>query len=209
MTTTLPTNNPSGHESTASRTARSADTRQELLRDGTRVVIRPIRPEDTDQERHFIETLSPRVRRFRFLDSIRTPSAELLRQMTVVDPATGVAYVAVIGTGQQEEQIGVARFSAQGAGTDCEFAVAVSDAWQSKGLGTLLMQRLIEQARARGLDTMHSSDASDNDLMRRFAAHLHMQHQRDPDDATMVLYSLNVAQSALSDSPPARDAAGS
>jgi GNAT superfamily N-acetyltransferase len=197
MTPTLPT-------ADAGDSAESPNVRQQVLRDGTRVVVRPIGPDDTEQERRFIETLSPRVRRFRFLNTINEPSAELLRQMTVVDPAVGVAYVAVIGTGTDEQQIGVARFSAAASGLDCEFAVVVSDAWQNKGLGTLLMRRLVEHARARGIDTMHSSDASDNELMRSFAAHLQLQHERNPEDATMVLYSLNVRQSKLLDLPPAQ-----
>jgi len=202
MTTTLPPAAPLASEAVPPPTAGRADARQEVLRDGTRVVIRPIRADDIEHERRFIGSLSPRVRRFRFLDTINTPSAELLRQMTVVDPATGVAYVAVIGEGAREQQIGVARFSAPGGELDCEFAVTVGDAWQNRGLGTLLMRRLVEAARARGMDAMHSSDAADNDLMRKFAQHLQMQHQRDPQDATLVLYSLNVRQSRLLDSQP-------
>ena len=204
MTTTLPSVDATATPTiTAMPEDGTSGVRHAVLRDGTRVVVRPIRPDDADRERRFIEALSPQVRRFRFLDTINIPSADLLRQMTVVDPATGVAYVAVIGAGSQEQQIGVARFSAEPAGPACEFAVTVSDAWQGKGLGTLLMRRLVEEARRRGIDTLHSSDAADNELMRRFAAHLQLQHYRDPQDATMVLYSLDVRLSTLLDAAPA------
>lgn len=176
-----------------------------FLRDGTQVVIRSIREDDMEHERSFIEHLSPRVRRFRFLDTISSPSAALLRQLTVVDPAKGVAYVAMTCGGAQEQQVGVARFCMED-GADCEFAIVVDDAWQNKGLGTLLMQRLIEEARARGIDTLHSSDYADNDLMRRFAAYLQLQRQRDPQDATLVLYRLNVRPTMLKASAPDRGA---
>jgi GNAT superfamily N-acetyltransferase len=164
----------------------------EELRDGTRVLIRPIHAHDLELERRFIEALSPQSRRFRFLESMQTPSDALLRQLTVINPSTDVAYLAVVAAEVPEREIGVARFSARADGEDCEFAVTVSDAWQHKGLGTLLMKHLIEAARARGIRTMHSNDAKDNDLMRGFAEHLHFQHEPDPDEATQVRYSVNL-----------------
>ena len=163
-----------------------------LLRDGTRVFVRPIHAEDIELERRFIEALSPSSRRFRFLETMRSPSDALLKQMTVINPSTDAAYVAIIGEGDQQHEIGVARFSARPDGHDCEFAVTVSDEWQNKGLGTLLMRHLIDVAKARGIKAMHSSDASDNTRMRQFADHLSFHHRRDPDDATLVLYSVDL-----------------
>jgi GNAT superfamily N-acetyltransferase len=164
----------------------------EELHDGTRVRIRPLHALDLELERRFIEALSPQSRRFRFLESMQTPSDALLRQLTVINPSTDVAYLAVLAAEAPEREIGVARFSAQADGEDCEFAVTVSDAWQNKGLGTLLMKHLIEAARARGIETMHSNDAKDNHLMRGFAEHLHFQHGPDPDEATQVRYSVSL-----------------
>jgi GNAT superfamily N-acetyltransferase len=164
----------------------------EVLRDGTRVMIRPIHKQDIESERRFIETLSPRSRRFRFLEAMNSPSEAMLRRLTAIDPATDAAFVALVTVGDETREIGVARFSARPDGTDCEFAVTVSDEWQNKGLGTLLMQRLIAVARARGIEAMHSSDASDNDMMQKFAKHLNCRHMRDPADSTQVLYSLDI-----------------
>lgn len=178
MTTTMPTN--------ASR----AEGCEQVIRGGDRVIVRPLHAQDIEMERRFIEALSPVSRRFRFLESMKSPSDELLKKLTVLDPATDVAYIAVTEAGSQENPVGVGRFSAAVGHKDCEFAVTVADAWQNKGLGTLLMQHLIEAARKRGIKAMHSSDARDNELMRRFSAHLGLAHRQDPDDATQVLYSL-------------------
>ena len=164
----------------------------EVLRDGTAVVVRPIHEHDVELARRFIEGLSPQSRHFRFLEAMKSPSEALLKQLTAIDPSTDAAYVAVIGAGTEEREIGAARFSARPDGKDCEFAVTVSDEWQHKGLATLLMRRLIDVARSRGIESMHSSDAADNDSMRRFADHLGFQHQRDPDDARQVLYSVDL-----------------
>jgi GNAT superfamily N-acetyltransferase len=164
----------------------------EVLRGGDRILIRPIRADDVEMERRFIEGLSPTSRRFRFLDTMRSPSNELLRKLTAIDPSTDVALVAVLDDEAHDHEIGVARFSTRPGGKECEFAVTVSDEWQNKGLGTHLMYHLIEAARRRGVERMYSIDASDNEPMRRFAAHLHFNHARDPDDATQTVYSLDL-----------------
>ena len=54
------------------------------------------------------------------------------------------------------------------------------------------MRHLIKVARARGLESMHSSDAADNDLMRKFAERLGFEHRRDPGDGAQVLYSVDL-----------------
>ena len=161
-----------------------------MLRDGTRVHIRPIHPEDIELERQFIESMSPQSRRFRFMATMNSPSDALLEQLTNIKPGTDAAFVALLDTGDDTQEIGVSRFSAKADGSDCEFAVTVTDEWQHKGLGTLLMQCLVDLAKARGIKQMHSSDAADNTLMRMFAKHLHFESRRDSDDATQIIYTV-------------------
>ncbi|MDM0112304.1 GNAT family N-acetyltransferase [Variovorax sp. J22R133] len=188
------TTSPGPVASKATRAANdlSNESWTEMLRGGDRVLIRPINTNDVEMARKFIEALSPQSRRFRFLETLNSPSEELLEKLTAINPLTDMAYVAVVGEGTQQREVGVARFSAQADGHDCEFAVVVSDAWQEKGLGTLLMQHLIEAARRLGIEKMHSSDLEDNNLMRKFAQHLHLDHKRDPDDITQVLYTVDL-----------------
>jgi GNAT superfamily N-acetyltransferase len=165
---------------------------QQPLRDGTQVTIRALHAQDVELERRFIETLSPESRRFRFLETMSSPSEALLRQLTMLDPLKDVAYLAIVGTGPDAHEIGVARFSAAAGASDCEFAVTVSDEWQRKGLGAALMAHLIDAARVRGIHAMHSSDSFANDSMRRFAGHLKFHKTTDPDDARLVLYSVKL-----------------
>jgi len=176
--------------------ASSADELEEgwetMLRGRDRVLVRPIHAQDIELERRFIENLSPSSRRFRFFETMSSPSDALLKQLMNINPSTDAAYVAVVNQGPEEKQIGVARFSATADGHDCEFAVTVSDEWQKKGLGTLLMRHLIDLARARGIESMHSSDAADNRLMRKFAEHLRFRHMTDPEDSTLVRYSVKL-----------------
>lgn len=132
--------------------------------------------------------MSPAARRFRFLGTMKTPSPALLTQLTAINPATDVAFVALLAESASATQIGVARFSAQADGSDCEFAIAVGDAWQRKGLGTLLMHHLTHAAQARGIAAMHAISAPDNDAMRGLAECLGLRRTRDPEDYAQVVY---------------------
>jgi len=162
------------------------------LRDGTHVLIRQIRGDDALLERAFIEGLSPTARRYRFLGEVKVPSAALIEQLTHPDPERDVAFIALIADGADKREIGVARFCARPDGQACECAVVVADAWQQRGLATLLMRHLIDVARARGIACMYSVDAADNAPMRELAAHLGFGRKPDPEDATQVLHTLDL-----------------
>lgn len=161
---------------------------KETLRDGTQVLVRLIGASDRELERSFIEGMSPAARHFRFLDTMKSPSPALLTQLTVINPATDVAFVALLAKPGAATEIGVARFSALADGSDCEFAIAVGDAWQKKGLGALLMHRLIDAAQARGIGSMHAISAADNNAMRGLAERLGLRRTRDPEDGAQVVY---------------------
>ena len=178
------------------RTGTPDDQWREQLRDGTSVLIRPIRPTDEGLERDFIERLSPQSRRYRFLGTIKTPSGELLRQFTRPELVRGIAYIATIGEGIHMREIGVSRYSASPDGVSCECAVCISDEWQGKGLATILMHRLIETARNRGIERMYSIDANDNQDMRDLAEHLGFRRSVDPDDPTLVVHTLDIKSAA-------------
>jgi GNAT superfamily N-acetyltransferase len=162
-----------------------------VLYDGQSVLIREIREQDLELERRFIERLSPTSRRFRFLGTLVSASDKLLRQLVVLDPVRDLALIALINDGVEPTEIGVARLSMEADGT-CEFAVTVSDEWQNRGLGTLLMQHLICSASELGITSLHSIDTADNEPMRQFAAHLGFKRTLDPDDATRVVHSLDL-----------------
>ncbi len=163
----------------------------ETLRDGSRVLVREISKDDVQLERDFIEGLSPQSRRFRFLASIKYPSEGLLKQLTDLDASKEAAFIALTNDSGREREVGVARFSAQRDGS-AEIAVTVDDYWQGKGLATLLMKRLIEVARERGIERLYSIDAADNHAMRDLAAHLGFSSRPDPQDKTLVVHSLNL-----------------
>jgi len=181
----------SAHNESIER-AHASEQWRETLRDGTVVLIRPIGEGDVELERQFIEGLSPQSRRYRFLGSMKSPEAKLLRQFTHIDSTREAAFIALLGDGASAREIGVCRYSAQGDSGSCECAVAVSDEWHNQGLATGLMQRLINAARRRGFASMYSVDAADNLAMSDLAAHLGFKRTQDPNDSTQVLHTLDL-----------------
>jgi RimJ/RimL family protein N-acetyltransferase len=191
----MKSSSPTGSTARARREQPDVQQVRHFLSDGTAVVVRPIQASDVELERAFIERLSPKSRRFRFLGSIKTPSAQLLRQFTQPHLTGGVAYVALIGEGSGIREIGVCRYSTGEDGGSCECAVSISDEWQGKGLATILMHRLIDTARDNGFQRMYSIDASDNEEMRELAGHLGFKCETHPDDPTLVLHTLALQSS--------------
>jgi len=161
------------------------------LRNGNRVTVRPISKGDRELERQFIEGLSPTSRRFRFLGTLKSPSEALLTRLTDIDSSVDTALIALTCDGVVQREVGVARFCRQPDGA-AELAVTVADDWQGKGLGTLLMQRLIEIARARGITSLYSVDSAENGAMQELADYLGFQRKPDPQDPTQVIHTLKL-----------------
>ena len=135
------------------------------LRDGTRIVIRPIRPDDRQIEQDFVHNLSDESRYFRFFNALRDLSETALTRFTQVNYDKEMALIAVICENGHETEIGVARYAINPDGRSCEFAIAVADAWQRKGIGSKLMYSLMDAARSRRLETMEGWVLSANARM--------------------------------------------
>ena len=164
----------------------------ETLRDRSVVQIRPITHEDTSAERDFIEGLSSETKHFRFMGQVGTPSDSMLARFTDVDRVHDVAFVAVVNDDSCERIVGVSRYSTDAEGSRCECAVTVADAWQDKGLGTILMKHLIAVAKSRSIHTMYSIDSAGNNGMHELADYLGFSHRTDPDDAAQVIHELQL-----------------
>ena len=157
-------------------------------RDGVEYRIRPIRADDLLRDKDFLTGLSPESRYTRLFCVVREPSAALLEQFVHVDYHSSMAFVAVIGEEKEERIIGVARYAADPDpnGEDCEFAVAVADSWQGRGVGATLTQLLFEYARTQGFHKLHGDVLANNSRMIELVHWLGMQTHRRPDDGTLV-----------------------
>lgn len=157
------------------------------LVNGTTVTVRPIRAADLQLEAEFVRHLSTETRYKRFLVTVSELSDAKLHYFTEVDQVRHVALAATIESAGQEAIVGVARYIVDpAAASGCEFAIAVDDAWQGSGLAGILMQALIDLARARGLATMEGTVLATNTRMLKFTRQLGFSQQRDPDDRDTV-----------------------
>lgn len=155
------------------------------LRDGTPMVVRPIRPGDRRIEREFVLHLSQESKYFRFMTALRELSESMLNRFTQIDYDREMALIAVVREKGQETEIGVARYVVFADGVRCEFAVAVADAWQRRGVGAILVRKLAEIARARGLRTMEGMVLASNHKMLGLMNALGFSVGPEPGDASM------------------------
>jgi acetyltransferase len=163
------------------------------LRDGQRVTVRPILPQDDAVAKNFFQGLSMTSRHNRFMRAFRDLPESLLRQLTHVDYNIHLALIAEIFTGGRETAIGEARYVVSADGKTAEFAVSVADAWQGHGLGTSLLCRLIRAAKKVGVETITGETLPSNSTMLRLAQKAGFSYVLDGEIAGLVHLSLSVA----------------
>ena len=119
---------------------------------GQMITVRPIRPEDGQQHIEFFKTLTPEDVRYRMFTQVRMLTPAQLARFTQIDYDREMAFIATRRAGDgQSETIGVARVIADPDNISAEFAIIVRSDLKGKGLGHLLMTRLIDYCRARGI----------------------------------------------------------
>jgi acetyltransferase len=157
----------------------------EELRDGTPVTIRPIRPEDEPLMVKFHETLSEEsvyMRYFHMMNLTQRTAHERLTRICFIDYDREMALVAEHtdpDTGEREI-MGVSRLSRHGVSPDeAEFSVLVSDRFQRRGVGTLLVGRILEVGRAEDLRRIIAEILFDNRPMQNISRKLGFRLHRD------------------------------
>ena len=144
------------------------DAVETTLRDGTRVLIRMVEPDDKDGFVEGFSRLSPRSRYLRFHTGLEELSEQQLAYLTEVDGVDHVAWVALDLDAPDRPGIGVARFvRLADEPTVAEAAVTVLDAYQGRGLGTVLLEVLAGAAVRRGVGTFRAYVLGENRTMLR------------------------------------------
>ena len=162
------------------------------LPEGQDITIRPIRPEDAEIERRFVQGLSPEVRYLRFHQAMRELSQELLVRFTQLDYHRELALIATINVRGRETEIAVARYFPNPDARSAEFAIVIADDWQRRGLGSRLMNQLIEAAREKGFISLEGEVLARNTGMLRFTEALGFQVLEDVEDPNVVRVALRL-----------------
>ncbi len=158
---------------------------------GRLTTLRPIRPEDTAQHAAFLAKLSPEDMHLRFFGTRREfPSIELAR-FTQIDYDREMAFIATrTGTDGQPETLGVARATADPDNIEAELGIVIRSDLKGLGLGSVLLRKLIDHLRHRGIQRLVAMVLYGNKPMRDLA----LEHgfvsdttARDPGTTRLVL----------------------
>lgn len=137
------------------------------LRNGVRVQIRGVRPNDANRFGSFVAKLSEAARDERFGPAFNELTTAMLVDLLNVDGIGRAAFVATITSGHEQQVIGEARYGVDEAGESATLTLVVTDIWQGQGLGELMLERLLVAARDAGVRRLVGSVAPSNRPMLR------------------------------------------
>lgn len=151
--------------------------------DGTPIQLRPVRPDDEPLLQDLFSHMSREDLRMRFFAPMRQLSHTLAAHLSQIDYDREMALLAQHG----ETTLGVARYFADPDRIRAEYAVAVRSDWKGRGVGYLLMTRLIEVARQSGIGELFGDVLAENEPMLEMCRALGFAITGDPNDATLVV----------------------
>ena len=161
------------------------------LEDGSRMMLRPVRPEDEPLFQDAFRKLSPEAVRLRFFAPLKHLTHEFAARLTQIDYDREMALVAVpADPAALPEMLGVARFAADPNGERAEYAVTVRSDATGRGLSVALMEHLIAYARRRGLKELYSHVLAENRRMLNLCRRLGFEIGRVEQDYSLVMTRL-------------------
>ena len=128
-----------------------AEARVESIKAGQQVLVRPVRITDEAPLQDLFYRLSDESVYRRFLAFKRAHPHEEMQHLVDLDYEQNMALIASLADTEPEQIVAMARYDLDPATRLADIAFVVRDEWQGKGLGTVLMRRMAEIARARGL----------------------------------------------------------
>jgi acetyltransferase len=150
-------------------------------------MIRAIDADDGPLLQSFVRRLSARSRRFRFFSALVELSAAELERLVKVDRRRQLALVALTGRSECRAIIAEARCVVNCTARSAEFAVAVTDEFQRRGLGTQLVQRLFTYASKMGVRRLFGEILPDNRGMLALARRLGFRIRTNASDESVVI----------------------
>ncbi len=160
---------------------------------GLEVTFRAIVPEDEPLMRELFYSLSEQSIIQRFFQLKADISHEELVNYCQVDYDREIAIVAEIEQDGKRRIIGVGRITSMGDRSQAELAVTVGDPWQGRGLGTALMEKIIEIARNQGIKRLWMHILRDNEAMLRLAKKFRFK-EGESEDRDIVSVYLNLTR---------------
>ena len=148
------------------------------MRDGRRVFVRPIRPEDEPLIHEFLRHVTSQDLRLRFFAPMKEFTHEFIARLTQLDYARAMAFVAFDEA--TNEIVGVVRIHSDSIYENGEYAILLRSDLKGRGLGWALMQLIIEYAKSEGLKAISGEVLQENTVMLEMCRELGFEVKTDP-----------------------------
>lgn len=154
---------------------------------GTALTLRPVQTQDAERVARLLEQgLSRESRYRRFHGALGRLSATRLAQMTTADFDRHVCFVVSCSVDGVEQLVAEGRYHLTPREGGAEFALAVADAWQRRGIGRRLMSALVAAARERQVDRLRGEVLADNPAMAGLMDACGFQLGAHPEDGALL-----------------------
>ena len=154
-----------------------------------RVHLRLLTRQDIDLWTDFVNSCSPRSLWMRFLSPF-SPTPEAARRFCDIDPDEEVAVVAETIEQDRKKLVAIARLIKCGSTGQAEYAVIVTDSWQQKTLGRLLLEACLELSKQLGIRIVNAEILQENFAMNKVLNHCSFKmHAKE---RNMLLMSRNL-----------------
>lgn len=161
------------------------------LPDGRRLLVRPVRPEDEPGLQALFRRLTPQEIRLRFFAPKQELTHSVAARMSQIDYHREMGLV-VTDAGDGGTIHGAVHLSGDGDGERAEFAIMVAHDMAGLGLGPLLMRRIIDHGRSRGLRAIIGEVLAENRPMLRLCEVLGFTRRSTPDDPGVIHVTLTL-----------------
>jgi acetyltransferase len=148
------------------------------VKEGWRVFVRPIRPEDEPLIHEFLRHVTAQDLRLRFFAPMKEFTHEFIARLTQLDYARAMAFVAFDEA--SNEMVGVVRIHSDSIYETGEYAILLRSDLKGRGLGWALMQLIVEYARSEGLKTISGDVLAENTVMLEMCRNLGFEVKTDP-----------------------------
>jgi acetyltransferase len=150
------------------------------VKDGWRVFVRPIRPEDEPELHEFLKHVTSQDLRLRFFAPMKEFTHEFIARLTQLDYARAMAFVAFDEA--TNDLVGVVRIHSDSIYANGEYAILLRSDLKGRGLGWALMQLIIEYAKSEGLKMISGDVLQENTIMLEMCRNLGFEIKTDPVD---------------------------
>jgi acetyltransferase len=159
---------------------------------GAALLLRPLRADDLDRERAFIESLSAQTLYLRLQYSANSASERDLARLLDLDYYDRFAIAAIATAADEERIVGVSRYARIDDSRRAECAIVVADAWQGRGLGSELMRALVTAAAERDIDCLEGTTLAENGRIAEWARRFGFAVRTQPNSGGLMLVQLDL-----------------